>query len=662
MSGDEEVGSSSNPDADSPYYSHVKAIRERPWDMQAIQMFVSWLDECDPPRAELVRMQMEIISPDFDESRRGELEQKISDLINQNRIRWTRSLDPLGWRAELAMFEIGLINWLYIQGLTDDQAEILQKTPEIRALELDGPQLSESGYQCVCSMPQLDELIIRAERLTEQELEYLEQLPPWTVVELYCDGLEPEQIHEMNMRRIAKWRTLDTEGKRSAGARFLLSHACKPLRYGQPIKTADLRQTGIRNTELQMLSGLPELEKVDISEGEITSEGLVSLTGLKRLKWLRLWSTCVTSIAPLAGWTHLEHLEIYPHYDITMGDEGFAGLETLTGLKELFVREYTLSDVTVLRLAPLKRLRQLDLSIGDLNSEDCLSVLSELTELESLYFRCNTKLSERVLDYLSGLKQLQSLSLHIDQGDGDGFQHLAGLEDLEFLEVGGNAFNNRAIQYLAPLKNLKTINAQGSAVTKSGARKLAEQLPDVTIILNNALVKTPRKTITCHRCVIHDNASVLVPASWTGTSNHASYYLNVREDGWDKILSWSGQLRPLEFNFYYDSECHTANAALKAFIHHVGGEGLKIIRENVHSFENVRETASCIFEKELAMYFVITGEADAGVVVFVCEVSSSRFAELEPLFLSMARSVRLGSDPALHQAEIVEIPVQERMG
>lgn len=310
MSGDEEVGSSSNPDADSPYYSHVKAIRERPWDMQAIQMFVSWLDECDPPRAELVRMQMEIISPDFDESRRGELEQKISDLINQNRIRWTRSLDPLGWRAELAMFEIGLINWLYIQGLTDDQAEILQKTPEIRALELDGPQLSESGYQCVCSMPQLDELIIKAERLTEQELEYLEQLPPWTVVELDCDGLEPEQIHEMNARRIAKWKALDTEGKRSAGARFLFSHACKPLRYGQPIKTADLRQTGIRNTELQMLSGLPELEKVDILEGEITSEGLVSLAGLKRLKWLRLWKTCVTSIAPLAGWTHLEHLEI----------------------------------------------------------------------------------------------------------------------------------------------------------------------------------------------------------------------------------------------------------------------------------------------------------------------------------------------------------------
>ena len=638
-----------------PLIELVDAVRGRPWDAQAIEALAKWFDSRDPPRARLVRLQKELSQVDQNSPRAAELVAEQYLLLADNEPRWTAPLAPLlenGGRV--VTMKIGLVDSLSVEGATDDQLAFLKDVPELRQLELYEPQITAVGYAAIVALPHLDRLMIENPPLSEQNLAQLEKLLPWTAVYLYADDLDRAAVAAMNARRIAKFDQLGVDDKHSAGVRFLATFAYNPT-FGKPLTAAQLNQSGITDAEMRLLSAVPELETVYISECyQLTGKGIAALAGLKNLKRLSIIDTTVESIAALQGLTNLEILEVQPEFDTQMGNAGLAGLQNFTKLEQLRLKDDAIGDATVERLAPLTNLRLLDLTLGHLEREASLAALANLHQLESLSLY-GPPLSDGALLHLAGLKNLSTLSIHLQRGAGDGFRHLAALDNLQFLFLSGEGVSDAGIAHLARLRGLRSIMAQGSAVTQDGAQRLADQLPHLTVVLDDAVVKSPREFVTFRRRRFGDAVSLILPVDWTDDPQSGDT-IWVREDGWQQIDA--NQIGPSEILMYFDSQSETAREAMRAVVNNNSRLNPKILEEGVLSLEGAESAASCIFQNDDNKHLVCAAEFDNTIVVLVCLAKPARFAEFAPLFEGVARSVYIGNDPQQHADQTLEVPAE----
>ncbi len=386
---------------------------------------------------------------------------------------------------------------------------------------------------------------------------------------------------------------------------------------------------------------------------------------MPKLKSVSIYKAHLTSICPLTDCPTLEVLQTHSYWDAVIRDEGTEGLDKLTNLRVLHLQSDGLGDATIHRLRPLRRLQDLVLEVGPLADEHCLAVLAGLTDLEQLSINENGGifggeggLSEGVLRYFAPLKKLQSLKMHLGAGDGAGLRHLAGLTDLRFLQLSGQAITDAGIGHLATLRNLRTLKAQPSAITESGARALADRLPAVTIITMEHVVKSPRHSMTFQRFPGNEWASVLLPDDWSGRSQGAC---SLREDGWEHVSSYSGGVVGPATIYFEASEPPTPPTV---------EEGLRqYVENNAHLNPRVQErdlitwpgweTASCVYEDNHGRHLVCVAVHHGRVVSLNCQAPSARFEAFRPLFLFVARSVRLGDAGKQGVGERIEIPVVE---
>ena len=231
-------------------------------------------------------------------------------------------------------------------------------------------------------------------------------------------------------------------------------------------------RSSIDDAGLSQLSGLTELQDLDLSCSGWTGAGLVHLARMQKLEWLRLGST------PLRD----EHLE---------------ALSGLTKLAELSLTGDRLSDLGISHLAPLTGLKQLRIDDGDprivkggkpatpTNPEGLVEVPGEqlvitsrgLTALSSMAGLHTLQLSSSRIEDLSsirGLKNLRTLSLPNASITDEGLAPIAGLSNLDDLVISGNPrLGDAGMAHLSSLTKLRSLSIVGTAVSDAGLPAIA---------------------------------------------------------------------------------------------------------------------------------------------------------------------------------------------
>jgi hypothetical protein len=508
--------------------------------------------------------------------------------------------------------------------------------------------------------------------ISEAALKVLEPLPYWTRVR--CGGYFADEAAwaafqerraAFQERRIARFDRLAPAERRRTARRFL-----RALTGGRESFTqVRLSQEALADAEMRFFREIPELEHLHLQLADgygLTSAGLRYLAGMPNLKSVTIWRARLDSIRPLTECPTLEVLQIRDHREFVIRDEGTEGLEKLTNLRVLHLRSGGLGDATIRRLRSLHRLQDLKLEVGPLADEHCLEAIAGLTDLERLSINeyvwvvpREEGLSDGVLRYLTPLTKLQSLKIHLGVGDGGGLRHLAGLTDLRFLQLSGAPVTDAGIAHLATLRNLRSLFAQPSSITEAGAQALAGRLPAVTIITMEDVVKSPRPSVTFRRCLGSEWASVLLPDDWGGRREGPC---SVREDGWEHIdYCASDVVGPAGIRFFpYEPQTPpTVEEGLRRHIESHGHLNPRVQERDVIAWPGW-ETASCVYEDDRTQRHLVCFAVRGGRVVSLdCEAPANRFEEFRPLFLLVARSVRLGDAATEGVDERIEVPVGE---
>ncbi len=165
----------------------------------------------------------------------------------------------------------------------------------------------------------------------------------------------------------------------------------------------------LSNADLERFKGLTTLQRLFLSDTQITDAGLTHLRRMTRLESLFLDRTEVTD-AGLAHFSGLARLQVLSLTETQVTDAGLAHLPSLAPLQRLYLNETQITDAGLVHLAAMTSLRELYLSdtgVTDLGLEH----LKGLTNLELLRLN-HTDVSGAGLENLKGLTNLRQLSLY----------------------------------------------------------------------------------------------------------------------------------------------------------------------------------------------------------------------------------------------------------
>jgi hypothetical protein len=201
---------------------------------------------------------------------------------------------------------------------------------------------------------------------------------------------------------------------------------------------------GLNDSTVGLLAGLQELESLNTEGAQLTDDGLKGLAALKALKAMSFFHLSFG----MKGFTGVgfAHLKALPKLErltaagISMGDDGFAALGTLTQLKE-FRTWHTYQ------------------------TEAANALIAKLTNLRSLH------IGQRLPRAGVKAPSLSDTSLPT----------FASMKTLETLELGEAHFSVEALLALQSLPNLKKLVLFETDLTAEEVDQLKKKLPSVAI-------------------------------------------------------------------------------------------------------------------------------------------------------------------------------------
>ena len=387
--------------------------------------------------------------------------------------------------------------------------------PSLAELELADVDLDEVIVGRLSQLPGLRRLTLRRVKAATESFEELRRLDlrEITLAELERDSIIslildmwPKRLHRVAL--VGTW----------AGHKAMLT-----LAKAENLRTVELRDTRVGNFSLNQLKPLPKLEEViyvgntfndssplyfrDLPVQRFVCDcpylgdgGLRSLRHSQGLRALELRGTNVTG----PGLQHLEDLHGLETLvlDVDVGAEGYEalaklsrlshlelegepldptldGLGQLVALEELVLRVPAFDDRAAPELAPLQKLRVLDLGRTKI-SDVGLEALAGLTKIEVLKLH-HTQVTNRGLAHLARMKALRVLELdHTDVVDA-GVAHLSTLRSLQELRLDSTLVTDAAIDHLVALESLRRLNLAQTVVTEAGVSKLS-RLPNLEVV------------------------------------------------------------------------------------------------------------------------------------------------------------------------------------
>src|ERR1700720_3143921 len=241
----------------------------------------------------------------------------------------------------------------------------------------------------------------------------------------------------------------------------ILAHAASDCEVAEWVIRWEGRVTleGVRqpvNDVARLPAGECRITSVDLTGAVMVPSELEKLGGLVSLRELYLpgpiWNPGGGNedgnqvFKALAGLKNLEKLYIGWHFNaqINIRDTGVRYLLGLTELKDFRCAQCRISNLS---LAPLTKLRSLDLNYSPFTDTGPAG--------------------------LAGLKELRRLMLRDSMVTDEGLKHLSGLTKLEELDLSGTRVTEKAIESLRNLKAMRKLNLLGAQATDASMDGLA---------------------------------------------------------------------------------------------------------------------------------------------------------------------------------------------
>lgn len=180
----------------------------------------------------------------------------------------------------------------------------------------------------------------------------------------------------------------------------------------------------------------------------------------------------------------LKYLNSLELRDVPITDEGLRHVGRIENLRFLWVGGTKVTGRGFSHLSGLGDLHSLDLSgNAGIRDEDACREIAKLTDLRRLILS-DTLISDQGLARLSSLGELRELHLNdCPRITGAGLAQLERLASLQVLTLRSAAsISDEAVDGLAKLRNLRLLDLRRTPVTKVGASRLQEALPDCTVL------------------------------------------------------------------------------------------------------------------------------------------------------------------------------------
>ncbi|MBK5290100.1 MAG: hypothetical protein JJE04_00205 [Acidobacteriia bacterium] len=136
-------------------------------------------------------------------------------------------------------------------------------------------------------------------------------------------------------------------------------------------------------------------------------------------------------------------------------------------LEKLDLSETRITDLGLLRLRPLRNVRELNLFYAELITDEGLAVLKDWPRIQRVNLR-GTKVTDNTLALLAGKDSITALDVGFAEVTDSGLQYLPRLKGLRELAFGGNKMTDVGLQVLRSLPALTHLDIAGKQRTDSG--------------------------------------------------------------------------------------------------------------------------------------------------------------------------------------------------
>ncbi|MCH2203234.1 MAG: PQQ-binding-like beta-propeller repeat protein [Fuerstiella sp.] len=250
--------------------------------------------------------------------------------------------------------------------------------------------------------------------------------------------------------------------------------------------------TQISNSGLRQISELENLVGLNLEScRRITDRGFAYLGRSKQLAVLIATATSISAtgldhLAPAPALTAI-NLEVCD--DVT--DTGCEALGRMTALRALVLKKTgfeqdRISDAGLKQLSGLKDLELLSLS-GNLVTDDGLRHLKPLSKLDELDLSL-LPITDDAIRHLAPLKQLRQLELLYSEGfaganvTDKGLETLGAFTQLTHLNLVGAKISDSGLKHIHRLRKLVHLRLTNSTATEADVRNLKNALPNCEII------------------------------------------------------------------------------------------------------------------------------------------------------------------------------------
>lgn len=276
------------------------------------------------------------------------------------------------------------------------------------------------------------------------------------------------------------------------------------------LRSVLLSDTAITDEALKTLGEISTMQNLDLRECAVTDAGLAHLTGLQKLKVLKLSGKdgdCSISDDGMEQVGKLKALKVLAIDFLWVSEDGLAKLDQLAEMIELYMAGTSVGSESIELIAKqfpkLKKLRLAQTHIDgtgtnalpglsnleELDISECLKVndeglqpLAKMSHIKNLnLWRLN--ISDAGVASLAGLTTLQRLNLDNTRLSDEGMQHLSDLKELTWLHLGSTQISDAGLSNLDGLTKLKNLIVTRTNVTKEGTETLQEKLPETKIQL-----------------------------------------------------------------------------------------------------------------------------------------------------------------------------------